>query len=78
MLALMKKALDDGDTVPSEIFDAEKFVEISGRAEYCAVKRLKDVVKLKLRTPKTLYTLKVDPAKATEIINRLQCEIREI
>jgi hypothetical protein len=64
--------------VPSEIFDAEKFVEISGRAEYCLVKRLKDVVKLKLRTPKTLYTLKVEPAKATEIMNRLQCEVREI
>lgn len=64
--------------VPSEIFDSEKFVEISGRAEYCAVKRLKDVVKLKLRTPKRLYTLKIEPAKAEEIIKKLQCEIREI
>jgi len=64
--------------VPSEIFDSEKFVEISGRAEYCAVKRLKDVVKLKLRTPKMLYTLKVEPAKAEEVIKKLQCEIREI
>jgi len=64
--------------MPSEIFDSEKFVEISGRAEYCAVKRLKDVVKLKLRTPKKLYTLKVEPTKAEEIIKRLQCEIREI
>jgi len=64
--------------MPSEIFDSEKFVEISGRAEYCAVKRLKDVVKLKLRTPKKLYTLKVEPAKAEEIIKKLQCEIREI
>ena len=64
--------------MPSEIFDSEKFVEISGRAEYCAVKRLKDVVKLKLRTPKRLYTLKIEPAKAEEVIKRLQCEIREI
>ena len=64
--------------MPSEIFDSEKFVEISGRAEYCAVKRLKDVVKLKLRTPKMLYTLKVEPAKAEEVIKKLQCEIREI
>jgi ferritin-like protein len=64
--------------VPAEIFDAEKFVEISERAEYCAVKRLKDVVKLKLRTSKTLYTLKAEPAKAAEIIKRLQCEIHEI
>jgi len=64
--------------VPSEIFDSENFIEISGRAEYCAVKRLKDVVKLKLRTSKKLYTLKVEPTKAEEIIKKLQCEIREI
>jgi ferritin-like protein len=64
--------------MPSEIFDAEKFVEISGHAEYCDVKRLKDIVKLKLRTPKALYTLKIEPAKAAEIIKSLQCEIREI
>jgi ferritin-like protein len=72
------ESVNDGETVPSEIVDAEKFVEISGRAEYCAVKRLKDIVKLKLRTPKRLYTLKVEPAKAEEVIKKLQCEIREI
>lgn len=64
--------------MPSEIFDSDKFVEISGRAEYCAVKRLKDIVKLKLRTPKRLYTLKIEPARAEEVIKKLQCEIREI
>jgi hypothetical protein len=64
--------------MPSEIFDTEKFVGLSERADYCAVKRLKDVVKLKLRTPKKLYTLKVEPTKAEEIIKKLQCEIREI
>jgi len=64
--------------MPSEIFDVEKFIGISERAEYCAVKRLKDVVKLKLRASKRLYTLKVEPAKAEEIIKKLQCEIREI
>jgi hypothetical protein len=51
---------------------------MSGRAEYCAVKRLKDVVKLKLRTPSKLYTLKIEPMKAEEIIKKLQCEIREV
>jgi ferritin-like protein len=64
--------------MPSEIFDQDKFVGISERAEYCAVKRLKDVVKLKLRTARRLYTLKVEPAKAEELIKKLQCEIREI
>lgn len=64
--------------MPTEIFDIDKFVEISERAEYCAVKRLKDVVKLKLRTSKMLYTLKVEPPKAEEIIKKLRCEIREV
>jgi ferritin-like protein len=64
--------------MPSEVFDVEKFISISERAEYCAVKRLTDVVKLKLRTAKRLYTLKVEPAKAEEVIKKLQCEIREI
>ena len=62
----------------AEIFDAEEFVRMSERAEYCAVKRTRDIVKLKLRTPKRLYTLKVEPAKAEEIIKKLQCEIMEI
>jgi len=64
--------------MPSEIFDVEKFIEASARAEYCAVKRLKDIVKLKLRTSRKLYTLKVEPAKAEEVIKKLQCEIREM
>jgi len=64
--------------MPTEIFDVEKFIELSERARYCAIKRLRDVVKLKLRTPRMLYTLKVDPAKAEEIIKRIRCEIREV
>ncbi|MCW4008610.1 MAG: 50S ribosomal protein L38e, partial [Candidatus Bathyarchaeota archaeon] len=61
-----------------EIFDAEKFVAMSAKAKYCAVKRLKDAVKLKLRTPSGLYTLKVEPLKAEEIIKKLKCEIKEL
>jgi len=64
--------------MPEEIFDADKFVQISERAEYCDIKRLKRTVKLKLRTPNKLYTLKVDPPKAEEIIKKLHCEIREV
>jgi ferritin-like protein len=73
-----KNVIEKCECMPSEIFEPEKFIEISGRAEYCDVKRLKDVVKLKLRTPRRLYTLKVEPLKAEEIIKKLQCEIREI
>jgi len=64
--------------MPAEVLDADKFIEISSRADYCAVRRLADVVKLKLRTSKKLYTLKVEPTKAEEVIKKLQCEIREI
>jgi ferritin-like protein len=64
--------------MPAEIFDQDRFVEISERAEYCAVKRLRDVVKLKLRTARRLYTLKVEPVSAEDLIKKLQCEIREI
>ena len=64
--------------MPEEVFDVDKFVEISERADYCNIKRLKRMVKLKLRTPRKLFTLKVNPAKAEEVVKKLRCEIREI
>ena len=64
--------------MPEEVFDVDKFIEISERAEYCNIKRLKRMVKLKLRTPRKLFTLKVDPTKAEEVVKKLRCEIREI
>jgi ferritin-like protein len=63
--------------MPSEITDVDKFVAMSTKAKYCSVKRLKDTVKLKLRTPSQLYTLKIEPLRADEIIKKLQCEIQE-
>ncbi len=64
--------------MPTEIFDVDKFVAASDKAEYCTIKRLKKIVKLKVRTPSKLYTIKVDPTKAEEIIKKLRCEIREV
>jgi ferritin-like protein len=64
--------------MPQEIFDVDKFIEVSKRADYCAIKRLKRIVKLKLRTSKSLYTIKVDPSKAEEIMKKISCEIREV
>jgi len=63
--------------MPSEITDVEKFVAMSAKAKYCSVQRLKDSVKLKLRTPRQLYTLKIEPLRSDEIIKKLQCEIKE-
>lgn len=64
--------------MPTEIFDMEKFAEISERADYCAIKRLEKIVKLKLRTSKQLYTLKVKPSQAEEVIKKLRCEVLEV
>ena len=63
--------------MPAEITDVDKFVSMSAKAKQCQVKRLNDGVKLKLRTPSQLYTLKVETIRADEIIKRLQCEIKE-
>ena len=64
--------------MPSEMFDVEKFVAMSAKAEFCLVKRLKDTVKLKLRMPSMLYTLKVAPLEAEETIKKLKCKIEEL
>jgi hypothetical protein len=64
--------------MPEEIFNVDQFVQISERAKHCDIKRLEKTVKLKLRTSSRLYTLKVEPTQAEEIIKRLKCEIREI
>jgi ferritin-like protein len=68
----------EAKNMPVEIFDVDNFIEIAERAEYCNIKRLERVVKLKLRTPSKLFTLKVNPTNAEEIIKKLRCEIREI
>jgi ferritin-like protein len=63
--------------MPSEMTDVESFVAMSAKAKHCQVKRNKGIVKLKLRTSNQLYTLKVEPIRADEIIKKLKCEINE-
>lgn len=64
--------------MPKEIKDAEEFIELSGNAEECRIKRNPDNTKLKLRTGKYLYTLKIDPDDAQSVISRLNCPTVEI
>ncbi|MBY8980785.1 MAG: hypothetical protein KGD72_10365 [Candidatus Lokiarchaeota archaeon] len=64
--------------MPKEIFDEEKFLELSELAIHCRVKRVKDVVKLKLRTKKHLYTYKTDPTTADRLVRGLSCDIIEL
>jgi large subunit ribosomal protein L38e len=64
--------------LPKEIFDEEKFLELSEYAVHCRVKRIKDIVKLKLRTKRQLYTYKTDPTSAERLLRNIGCEIIEI
>jgi len=64
--------------LPVETKDVERFVSLSESANVCQIKRAKDVVKLKLRTPKTLYTLKLEPTEAEEVIRKLKCQVAEV
>jgi hypothetical protein len=63
--------------MPKQIYDVEKFVEMSEDAEECRVKRGADQVKLKLRTKRYLYTLIVEPQEAETIITRVKCQVVE-
>jgi len=64
--------------VPKEIFDEEKFIELAEFGIHCRVKRIRDVVKLKLRTKKYLYTLKTDPSTAESLLKQINCDIIEL
>jgi len=46
-------------------------------AEECRVKRSSDNVKLKLRTTRYLYTIVLEPQKAEEVLQRVQCQVVE-
>ena len=63
--------------MPKQIYDVDKFLEMSEDAKECRVKRGKDQVKLKLRTQSYLYTLIVEPQKAEEILQQVKCQIIE-
>jgi large subunit ribosomal protein L38e len=64
--------------VPREILNESEFLEISEYAIHCRVKRLKEYVKLKLRTKKTLYTYKTDPTTAERLLRNITCDIIEL
>ncbi|MHA1935008.1 MAG: eL38 family ribosomal protein [Candidatus Thorarchaeota archaeon] len=63
--------------MPKQIYDVEKFLEMTEDAVECRVKRSSDQVKLKLRTTRYLYTLVVEPQKAEEILQQVKCQVVE-
>ncbi|MBS7641699.1 MAG: hypothetical protein QXQ29_06860 [Candidatus Bathyarchaeia archaeon] len=67
--------------MPREVSDVEEFVKLSEKAEYCLVKtnHRDGSVKLKLRTKRYLYTLKVKDANDAEtILKKIKCSVRRI
>lgn len=64
--------------MPKELKSEEDFLRVSKIAEECRVKRVKDAVKLKLRTQKYLYTYKTDPDRANALVSQIDCEIIEL
>lgn len=64
--------------MPIEVFDKDKFVELSAKATECTIKRNPDNTKLKLRTSRYLYTIKLDPSEADKLAERLACPTVEI
>ncbi len=65
--------------MPVEITDRNKFIEISSRAIECRVVRKKDIAKVKARTKRYLYTIKIPLNEVDEFIKQLKCSnIKEI
>ena len=75
--------------MPVELKDWGEFVRVSERAVECRVKyaRRGDVAKIKARTRRVLYTIKVDRGRVEELIKELKCprivfvdsgEVREV
>jgi hypothetical protein len=57
--------------------DEDSFLKLAENAENCIVKRLGDFVKLKLKTSRRLYTLRVEKDRAEEILRKLKCKTIE-
>lgn len=63
--------------MPKQIYDVERFLEMTEDAQECRVKRGHGQVKLKLRTTKYLYTIILEPQQAEEVLTRVKCQIVE-
>jgi len=62
--------------VPVEVTNLELFAEIAKRAIECRIKRVRksNVVKVKARTKRYLYTYKTTEDKLQEVLSKIQCK----
>lgn len=63
--------------MPEEIHDPEEFLKLSEKASECRVKRLGEEMKIKLRTPRRLYTIKLKSAEGEELLGKIKCSKKE-
>ena len=64
--------------MPKQISDVTEFIRLSDNAIECRVKKSGKIVKLKLRTPKELCTIKLDAKKADDVLKKISCEVIEL
>ncbi len=64
--------------MPVELTSQDEFIMISERASECRIHRSKGLVKMKLRTPGKLLTLKLKPNEAQGLIPKLKCPVRDV
>ncbi|MFZ8782363.1 MAG: 5'-nucleotidase [Desulfurococcaceae archaeon] len=62
--------------MPKEVKNPEEFVRISERAVECRVVKLEDegVAKVKARTKRYLYIIKIPLSQLEEFIKKLKCQ----
>lgn len=53
-------------------------MELAEKASECRIKRLGDVIKLKLRTTRHLYTIKLEHAEGEELLKKINCPKKEL
>ncbi len=64
--------------MPSEVAEREHFMKLAEKAAHCRVVRQGDEVKLKLRTPRRLYTMRLDVSEAEAVLKELKCKVFEL
>jgi large subunit ribosomal protein L38e len=65
------------DGLPKEIFDSEEFLALAENAKECRVKKMDGVMKLKLRTNRYLYTIKLETEEGESLLGKISCPVNE-
>jgi len=63
--------------MPVEIFDENRLLELAKVAMRCKVVKYPDIIKIKVKTKRKLYTMKVEPEKGKELIEKLKGVCKE-